>query len=92
MEPTVALRSDEVELMAAVHGVSERMAKRSIVHVVGSKCALRLRLDSPAAIRVCPEEQAVCATSARGLRGFESCCAEAGFVSSRCRVPNPRLT
>lgn len=52
-QATVDLSFAEAELIAAVRGGSEGTAMRSVVQDLGFECALRLRLDSSAAIGIC---------------------------------------
>ncbi len=50
---TIAVSSAEAELIAAVKGAAEGLAVRSLVRDFGRTCALRVHVDSSAAIGIC---------------------------------------
>jgi hypothetical protein len=52
-QATIALSSAEAELIAAVKGAAEGLAVRSLVRDFGRNCALRVHVDSSAAIGIC---------------------------------------
>jgi hypothetical protein len=52
-QATIALSSAEAELIAAVKGAAEGLAVRSLVQDFGRNCALRVHVDSSAAIGIC---------------------------------------
>jgi hypothetical protein len=52
-QATIALSSAEAELIAAVKGAAEGLAVRSLVQDFGRDCALRIHVDSSAAIGIC---------------------------------------
>jgi hypothetical protein len=52
-QATIALSSAEAELIAAVKGAAEGLAVRSLVRDFGRSCALRVHVDSSAAIGIC---------------------------------------
>ena len=52
-QATIALSSAEAELIAAVKGAAEGLAVRSLVQDFGRDCALRVHVDSSAAIGIC---------------------------------------
>jgi hypothetical protein len=52
-QATIALSSAEAELIAAVKGAAEGLAVRSLVRDFSRNCALRVHVDSSAAIGIC---------------------------------------
>ncbi len=52
-QATIALSSAEAELIAAGKGAAEGLAVRSLVRDFGRNCALRVHVDSSAAISIC---------------------------------------
>ena len=52
-QATIALSSAEAELIAAVKSAAEGLAVRSLVQDFGRNCALRVHVDSSAAIGIC---------------------------------------
>ena len=52
-QATVALSSAEAELVSAVKGAAEGLAVQSLVRDFGCDCALRVNMDSSAAIGIC---------------------------------------
>ena len=52
-QATIALSSAEAELIALVKGAAEGLALRSLIADLGEECALRVHVDSSAAIGIC---------------------------------------